>query len=247
MDNSKFAAGAFSGIVEVFLTHPLDFIKIKSQEFSQKNKSNKFCSYIKKASIKNFYSGIFPRLCGVIPMRLIFWGVQDNVKSLLAKNNINTNYNYLIIAFAGGTAQTLIDNQIEVIKIGTMTNSPKKEIFKSLISFRGFSSTLLRNIGFTSILSYFCFNKINDSDDNFTKFKYSALGGLIGSIITQPIDYVKTQKQRCNEERAIITILRDVIKVNPLKLYSGGLYRSILSLFTMGIGFTSYEVIKKIL
>lgn len=247
MDNNKFIAGAFSGIIEVFLTHPLDFIKTKSQEFNQKNKSRKFNYYLKKSGIKNYYSGIFPRLCGVVPMRLTFWGVQDNTKLLLEKNKIKTKYNYLFIAFVGGTAQTLIDNQIEIIKIGSMTNSSKENIFKSLISFRGFNSTLIRNVGFASILSYFCFNKIKENDDFFTKFKYSALGGFLGSIITQPLDYVKTQKQRCNDERATFNILKDTIKVSPIKLYSGGIYRCILSVFTMGIGFTSYEIIKKLL
>ena len=36
MESNKFIAGALSGIIEVVLTHPIDFLKIKSQEFSQK-------------------------------------------------------------------------------------------------------------------------------------------------------------------------------------------------------------------
>ena len=48
MDNKKFIAGGLSGIVEVSLTHPLDYMKIKSQEYKQLNKTK-----------KNFFKEIF--------------------------------------------------------------------------------------------------------------------------------------------------------------------------------------------
>ena len=38
-----------------------------------------------------------------------------------------------------------------------------------------------------------CFNKSENT--NIEKFYYSATAGIIGSIITQPIDYVKTLQQ----------------------------------------------------
>ena len=37
MDQKKFIAGGLSGIIEASLTHPLDYMKIKSQEYNQLN------------------------------------------------------------------------------------------------------------------------------------------------------------------------------------------------------------------
>ena len=248
MESNKFIAGALSGIIEVVLTHPIDFLKIKSQEFSQKKTSKKnFYDFIKKQKLKNYYSGIIPRISGIVPMRLTFWGVQDNTKIFLEKKHLNYNFNFLIIATVGASAQTIIDNQIEILKISQITNLSRKETIKSLLKFRGFNSCLLRNIMFTSSLSYCCFNKIKEEDTMYEKFKYSALGGAIGSLLSQPIDYVKTQQQRCNDNRNIRQILKEVYYSNPYKLYAGGLYRSILSIFTMGIGFTTYDFLKNVI
>lgn len=247
MDNNKFIAGGLSGIVEVIITHPIDFLKIKSQEYKQLNKPfNNFYKDINKNGFRGYYSGIIPRLCGIIPMRLTFWGVQDNTKLLLDQNKINTKYNFLIIAFTGGFFQTIIDNQIEILKIGQMTNISKLQLINSLIRFKGFNTSLTRNIGFTSCVSYYCFNN-KDNTSQYEKILNSAFGGVLGSIITQPIDYVKTQKQRCNDDRSMIRILIETYKKNPLALYTGGFYRAGLSIFTMSIGFTSYDFFKNLL
>lgn len=248
MDNNKFIAGGLAGIVEVITTHPIDYMKIKAQEYKQIGKSyNNFYKDIGRNGIRSYYSGIIPRLCGIIPMRLTFWGVQDNTKLLLEKNNINTPYNFLLIAISGGFFQTIIDNQIELLKIGQMTNISKLNLTNSLLRFRGFNTSLVRNIGFTSCLSYYCFNKNMEDNTIYDKIIYSATGGVLGSILTQPIDYVKTQKQRCNDERPMFRILAQTYKENPMKLYTGGMYRAGLSIFTMSIGFTSYDFFRNLL
>ena len=43
----RYYAGAISGVIEVVLTHPLDFVKTKRQEYIQNN-----------LSMKNFYINI---------------------------------------------------------------------------------------------------------------------------------------------------------------------------------------------
>ena len=77
----RYYAGAISGIIEVLLSHPLDFIKTKRQEYIQNNVNMKnFYRNIYKGNLLNLYSGISSRLLGIIPMRLSFWGVQGTVK-----------------------------------------------------------------------------------------------------------------------------------------------------------------------
>tara|TARA_B100001093_G_C26041233_1_gene682290 strand:- start:55 stop:501 length:447 start_codon:yes stop_codon:yes gene_type:complete len=143
----------------------------------------------------------------------------------------------------GGTCQTVIDNPIEIIKIKMMTN--QKIAFKDLIQNRGFNATLLRNCGFATCISSVCFNKNERS--NLDNFIYSATAGMTGSIITQPIDYVKTQQQRTNDNKNIYKILKETYNDSPKKLFSGGLNRSLLSFFSMGIGYVAYDNLFKLL
>ncbi len=70
----KYYAGAISGVIEVILTHPLDYVKTKRQEYKQNNLSLKiFYRNLYNGNLKNLYTGVFSRLLGVIPMRLTFW------------------------------------------------------------------------------------------------------------------------------------------------------------------------------
>ena len=248
MDNKKFIAGGLSGIVEVSLTHPLDYMKIKSQEYKQLNKTKKnFFKEISPNGFRSFYSGYIPRVMGIIPMRLAFWGSQDATREFLLNNNINTHFNFLLIALSGGFAQSLVDNQAEIIKISQMTNMPRKQLWKTLIKFRGFNANLIRNIGFTTCISYFCFNDNFQHVSTVDKFKYAGIGAVIGGVLTQPFDYVKTQKQRENDPRGMMEIIKTTARKNPLQLYSGGLYRASLGFCNMGIGFVAFDFIKKFL
>ena len=249
----KYYAGAISGIIEVVLTHPLDFVKTKRQEFIQNNiNMNNFYRNIYKGNLLNLYSGINSRLLGIIPMRLSFWGVQGTVKDNLEINKINTNFNFLLIGTVGGAAQSIIDNQIEIIKINQMTG--KKVSVKEMIKFKGLVPTLYRNIAFANCISYSCFNIHHKSSQE--KFYYSACAGLIGSVITQPLDYVKTIKHRAEptyingkniKNFNTFQILKQVYKSNPKNLFTGVVPRSSLSFLTMGIGFLAYDKLNELL
>ncbi len=78
-------------------------------------------------------------------------------------------------------------------------------------------------------------------------FGYSVLAGLMGCIITQQMDFVKTLQQRVASNQTIKTILIDNFKEAPTKLFEGGLNRALLSFFTMGIGFISYDKLYKLI
>lgn len=247
---NHYLAGGVSGLIEVLITHPLDYIKTSHQLFVQKNKNKNehFYTYLKKnTKLSNYYTGISSRIIGVVPMRLVFWGTQNATKNILEQNNINKWYNFLIIGTTSGILQTTIDNQVEIIKTSFME---KKQInFKNLLKFNGFMPTLYRNVIFVNILSSVCYNfEFKDSKE---KFFYSSTGGLIASFITQPLDYVKTLKQ--SQEKEIIfknhnfkkmntyQIISILYKDNPKILFTGGLIRGSLSFCSMGIGFTIFS------
>tara|TARA_B100001175_G_C19464124_1_gene618128 strand:+ start:703 stop:1467 length:765 start_codon:yes stop_codon:yes gene_type:complete len=251
---NEYIAGGISGLVEVLLTHPLDYVKTKHQLYTQKNNKNNinFYKYLyRKNKIVDYYTGISSRIVGVVPMRLLFWGTQNKVKSILNDKKIDKWYNFLIIGSTSGTIQTCVDNQIEIIKTSLIE---KKEVkIKNLLKFNGFFPTLYRNVIFVNILSSVCHNfKFRN---NREKFQYSSMAGLGGSIISQPFDYVKTIKQsqesniyykdhnikKFNTFKIINIILRD----NPKILFTGWELRGSLSFFSMGIGFTVFSSLLK--
>ena len=244
---NKYCAGAISGLSEVILTHPLDYIKTRRQEYIQNNlKLTNFYKEIYNGNVRSFYTGIFSRLVGIVPMRMIFWGVQSSVNEFLKLNNIKTKFNFIIIGTLGGISQSLIDNQIELFKIGKITS--KKIGINDIIKFKGLAPTLYRNVIFANFMANSCFNL--EFNNSYEKFKYSSCTGIIASIVTQPIDYVKTIKHRREltyykgkniTELSTFKILKLIGLENPRLLFTGVLLRSALSFFTMGIGFVVFD------
>ena len=245
METKKFIAGGLSGFIEVTLTHPIDYLKVKRQEFKQTGHSLKnFYKDITPNGFRSLYTGYLPRLAGIVPMRFVFWGSQDTTRQLLLNNNINTSFNFLFIGITGAFFQTIVDNQAEIIKISRISNISKEQTYKAIIKFQGFNTCLLRNIGFNTCISYLCFNDGIEDKNAFEKMKNAAFGGLVGSLLTHPIDYVKTHKHRTIDKRSMITILQEIVSENPRQLYTGGMFRAISNFSTMGIGFVCYDFIK---
>ena len=233
LDTKKYISGGLSGVVEVLFTHPIDYIKTQKQIYVQNNIKISFYKHI----IKNhFYSGVIPRIIGVVPMRFIFWGVQDSSYTY-TRNTLNYSafYSGLIAGILGGASQTLIDNSIEIMKIKSMNNTKPK--LQDFLNQYGFIPTLGRNIGFAICISSICFNNKNLSGRE--QFIYSAGAGLIGSFFTHPLDYIKTYQQQ-NSCYNTYQIIKINFQNNPLNFYSGLFGRMILSSLTMGIGFVAY-------
>jgi solute carrier family 25 2-oxodicarboxylate transporter 21 len=246
MNNSyhNYIAGSLSGIIEVCVSHPIDRIKTEMQTLTLKHKKSNIKNAIyvinKKNGINGFYDGIFPRIMGIIPMRLTYWG------SLKTMNDFVTNQSkitrYFVPGIVAGLTQTIIDNPIEVIKIKLMTGS--KQINYSLL-YTGFTPCLIRNILF-AIPVGFCTNFIKNEKDYRSKYSFfaGALGGFFGSLVSHPFDIIKTEMQRHGGSNMTpINIFKDIYKDNPLKLWSGVSMRCTLGCINMGVGFFAFDFI----
>ncbi len=239
----KFIAGGISGVTEVICTHPIDLIKTKLQEASQKNivindPIKFFYNKYRLHGIRYMYSGFFPRMIGIIPMRLTFWGVQGNCNEYLKRYEMADKNRLILAGMLGGSAQTLIDNPIETMKIRQMTSTINSYKTMNNVLFSGFKPTLARNVLFAGILNYTI--NITPSDNYGVHFLKGAVGGFIGSVITQPLDYIKTEQQRLvKNKRSIIDII-----IKDYKFFMvGTMPRAILGFLNMGIGATVYTVI----
>ena len=199
-----------SSVIENCITHPIDVIKIHKQ-------TNTPLTY----NFKTLYKGFTPRAIGNIPSRTVFLFTQDYLQNCIIRfNNDETNFNNnkhnkinkalqaLIIPFYSGLAQTLVDTPVEVLKMNKIMSMNNKNPYK------GFLPHLGRNLIFVFFVYNFkqfggggyCGNEVLENEkgnggngivtrnNNFylqTAF-YGAIGGLLGSYFSHPLDTIKT-------------------------------------------------------
>jgi hypothetical protein len=229
MEKQNINSSIISSLLEVVCVHPLDVYKTKYQQ----NNSYKFKIFLKQ-SLNYKYRGLGSRLVGIVPMRMVFWISQDIAENRIKYNNLNLFSKGIYVGFYTSLVQTIIDSPIENIKISKINNTP---INKNL--FRGFYSNYLRNNIFASSL-YIC-NKYGE-EKNINKFLTGSVGGLIGSIISQPIDYIKTNIQSNKNLSYKQIIYNEKFVYNCM---NGCIARSTISFFSMGIGSFAYNYFKK--
>lgn len=202
-----------SSFVEVVVTQPIDVIKTLKQT------DNKITF-----NIKTLYSGFIPRASGNIPSRSIFLFSQDFLKSELDQTK---RINKIIIPGLSGFAQTLVDTPIENLKM--------KQIFKldKINYYKGFISHLSRNIIF--LVPVFNFKEYGKEHQAL----YGAIGGIIGSYISHPLDTIKTLTQ---------TDKKDQIKNLHIKDYFRGAHlRASMAFINMSISLYIFEYLKETL
>ena len=250
----KYKSGIIAGLIEVMVTHPIDYYKTQKQYYAYAgNFKNKF-------QIKNMYNGIFTRMVGIIPMRLIFWCTQDISEEYLNKKSFGISKYALAGGFAG-TCQTFVDYPIEQIKIRRMIYKDNySNIFKDFVKsnnlVKGFTFTLFRNIGFASIFNFILKNNIKNYDSFYHNFLVAAGSGFMASIITQPFDYFKTIIQSNTKNNiklkniyydSLVSQQKQLFNMKYLVFFNGAWSRSSISFLGMGIGFSIYDKFKKIL
>ena len=111
-------------------------------------------------------------------------------------------------------------------------------------SFPGFGITCARNIVFAIPTNIFIHYYPNTSP--FEKFIYGASGGLIGAVISQPLDFVKTECHRFNgEKQYVFELIKYHLKTNPRVFWIGGSMRALFGFCNMGIGSVSFHFFKE--
>ena len=259
-------ASSFSGILEVCISHPLDRVKTEMQIMTFNNsKSNISCfklspkpsiilginNIYKTKKLNGFYLGILPRLVGIVPMRLMYWSsmtissdyvihnkshLENNLNKYMP-NSISKLTINLIPGFITGFLQSIIDNPIEVAKIKLMSGSSDIKINNL---YQGFGYLLGRNILFAIPVAYSV--KTYGKENGFLA---GAIGGLVGSIISHPLDVIKTERQRHkanNKPTHVkkITLVKLALE-NPSSLMTGLIMRCSLSFINMGVGFVIFD------
>jgi len=228
-------SGAISGFIEVPTTHPLDLIKTKLQQESQLGNKVNIIKLAKNIyisqGISGFYIGIVPRIIGVVPMRLTYWSTQYYSTNYFLNNNINLYQSVLCGGIIGGICQTTLDNPLEVVKTRMITSNTN---FLQSIKppYPGFYITLARNSIFAVTVNMAIANKKENKP--IYNFMLGATGGFLGSIISQPLDYIKTEVQRSISKQN--SNIYEILNNNPSILMKGWYPRAFLGFMNMGIG-----------
>jgi len=236
MIDKKYILGGISGIFESFFSHPFDFYKVKNQEAILKNKKiDPLLKYlynnIKTKGLPTVYVGIMPKLMNIFPSRLTFWGVQGTSINYLSKYENNEKKIYIYSGLITGALQTLVESPFEVIKT--------KQIFKiydnkNLIknSLNGIEWPILRNSLFCS--SICLSNNLTKNRNDLERFICNSTTGFISSIITQPLDFMKT-KYQSSSYPIRYSIIKE-IKEHKGLIMRGAFPRAYVASINMGVG-----------
>lgn len=224
---NTFICASIAGIVEVITSHPFDVVKTKLQQNTfPKNRKGIL-------DLKMYYRGFIPRILGVIPMRGVYWTSQHYYN--LHLNGLEVfpeKSRYLISGVLAGATQTLVDSPVEYIKIMAI-NQSKANFFSSYRAlYYGFWFNLYRNSIFAATVNFSIYYP-----EKYQPY-YPAIGGLVGSIVSQPLDYLKTHQQAGN-----IKGFRDFcknFKKHQKYIMRGTLPRATLGFINMGIGGTVF-------
>ena len=155
MNYKPYVVGGLTGLLEIGITHPMDVHKTKRQVITT-NVS------------RSMFAGIAPRLIGIIPMRVLFWGVQEDMRK--------RRFHPVMAGASAGLVQTLIDAPVDNHKIARITQTTPRW-------FRGFGVHALRNMGFASCVAA-CM-----------PFYLGPIGAVGGVVLTHPLDTLKTSIQ----------------------------------------------------
>ena len=215
-----------SSIIESTITHPIDVIKIHKQ-------TSQPILY----KFKTLYSGYIPRAIGNIPSRTIFLFSQDYLHTYFnCKKNyeISKKSQCIIIPLLAGFSQTLIDTPVEVLKMNQVMN------VKNTFLYKGFLPHFFRN--FIFVLCVYNFKQFDISNSNRSQGNsyvqtalYGAIGGVVGSYISHPLDTLKTCIQS-NRPYKHFTI-KDY--------YKGCHLRAGMGMINMFVSLYVFEIMKK--
>jgi hypothetical protein len=215
-------SAGISALCEIIVVHPIDVYKVLYQQ----NPNYNIYTYA-NTPLRFKYRGVIARTIGIIPMRTTFWVSQDFAKLYFPTYKIEY-INYSMIGSFTAFCQTIVDTPIENIKMNRINYIPSTYTYSTL--YRGFSPNYFRNSIFaTHVIS--C-NEIGNKY-NVNSFITGSIGGLIGSIMSQPIDYIKTMQQ---SDQSIY--YKDII-MNPYHRYNcmnGWFPRASVGFISMGIG-----------
>ena len=240
------------------LTHPLDLMKTRMQADTQKLRGITYVKQIYHSNgLKGFYKAGIPNFVRAFSKEMYRSSLRGFFNSfyfgLLESSNLNKNYpdlKNLLTGITMSTIDTILCSPLERIKVWLMTNDNKKPSFSDYFYqkksfsvpfkdlFRGLNVTFYRNaISWASFLiieerirNRVLLNKSHNLSQVtiLDQLTIGTLSGIINSVITLPLDTIKTQFQKKDDsfKHGIFNAMRHIVaKKGVLSLWNGWQYR----------------------
>ena len=213
--NRELLSGCSAGILSDCIVHPIETIKVNLQ--CQENK--KFKNIIKTEGLRGFYRGFKPLIIASGPAHMLYFGGYEYSKKHIGNDNISIFISGLFGNASGGLFWTPM-NVIKQREMASLKYQTSQSILKNIIKnhgirglYRGYFIDLSVYGPFSAI--YFTIyenlkERVNKSRSerqlSFYYFGISAVSSAVGSILTCPLDVIKTRYQVNNNN------LRDCVK-----------------------------------
>lgn len=251
---SPYFSATVSGIVENIIVYPLDVYKIVRQQ--EHMSLGKFL----RTPLEFKYRGFLYRLYGNIPMRVIFWTSQDTYSTMwdeiIQKNMSFTPWKrrqtsfpwhcqkIVFVSAFTGLNQTIVDAPIENLKIHQIQYGHQTPLRLDLPRlYKGFTFHYCRNsifIGGVYGCNFFAMHP--DNTIKISPLFSGMIGGMMGCLLSQPFDYLKTLRQSDIPIR-----FQDILTpgFHRDSCFIGGFPRLLAATVGMGIGSYVYYLVQR--
>jgi len=170
--------------------------------------------FIKAGGFRGIYKGVGSVVLGSAPGAAVFFSTYDTLKKALPKNEQFVAFNHMAAASVGEVAACLIRVPTEIVKSRAQTSSHGLSSRSSITAaryiiandglsgfYRGFGSTIVREIPFTSIqFPLYEYFKVRAARylgrDQLPAHEAAVCGSVAGGIaaaLTTPLDVLKTR------------------------------------------------------
>lgn len=246
---NEIIAGGLAGGSASLITSPLELIKTRIQSQSsqlhqlQSSKTNIFkfsikCfkNIIQKEGISSLWKGATPTVIGSIPSRAIFFGIYDQIKTKLSKQQYSDTITNLTSSFIGGIVSTTLTSPIWMVKTRMQLNEHKGvtsplSICKSIVRQEGMKG-FWKGIGaswlgvFETCTQWMLLEHLKHKigkDTPCYNFAYASIAKLIATTIWYPHEVLRTRlREKNNPYKNTLHCLQQIVRSESVfALYTG--------------------------
>ncbi|XP_031832246.1 S-adenosylmethionine mitochondrial carrier protein homolog [Nomia melanderi] len=249
---STLIAGGLAGTVVDITLFPLDTIKTRLQSE---------LGFKKAGGCSNLYKGLFPVIIGSAPSASLFFVTYEGIKNTLLCKVPEKHHTtvYMIAASLSEMAACIIRVPVEVVKQRKQALGLKKNIVSLRLLYRGYWSTVLRDMPFSLIQFplWEYFKKVYSLNikRDILPIESAVCGAIAGGIsaaVTTPLDVIKTRIMLAEEstkssQLKMLRVLRNIYTKEHLQGLFAGLGPRV-AWITLGgfVFFGTYEEVKAV-
>ncbi|XP_008544906.1 mitochondrial glycine transporter isoform X1 [Microplitis demolitor] len=266
----SFLAGSFSGTFSTILFQPLDLIKTRLQNTVSNHVSSPkhamittVVHIIKKENIFGLWKGMTPSITRVIPGVGLYFSTLHWLKNTICLEEPLTPLQAVSLGIAARTLSGSLLIPITVIKTryesGVYKYQSMGEALRLIYKYEGIKGlssglapTLLRDAPYSGLylMFYTQLKEVSDkklSGSVTTHFACGIVSGILASVITQPVDVIKTKMQlypdKFNNIKSVFIFVHQ--KYGYRGFFKGIVPRMLRRTLMTAMAWTVYEQITK--